>query len=289
MIRNRARRRLQGGREARAGRTCGAGRRPRADRAAGDSRRADAALLADLRPRCAGVGAWRKGGVHDGGRVAAIGAVRAYQWTDPPGDRGQTAGSSRAAATTRSRRSAVTARCAAAGWPRGASCAATLACGRLRPGSRLRLPDGRRCDGPEASFIAIAISVAILLGLQVLIAPHLPQPAQAAASRSPTSQRRRPRSASRRARRPPGPPRPDADMRRPARPRRRVPRLQIAAHPARHAARSACWARGSTIWCSPTIARRSTPDRPTSRLLEPRSEDHPYYRAVSAGARTAGS
>ena len=30
-------------------------------------------------------------------------------------------------------------------------------------------------------FLAIAISVAILLGFQVLIAPHLPQPPQAAA------------------------------------------------------------------------------------------------------------
>ena len=72
-------------------------------------------------------------------------------------------------------------------------------------------------------FLAIAISVAILLGFQVLIAPHLPQPPKPPAQVADHADhgRRRPRPARRR---------------RPRRPRRRqavpkeVPRLQIAAH-----------------------------------------------------------
>ena len=46
-------------------------------------------------------------------------------------------------------------------------------------------------------FLAIAISVAILLGFQVLIAPHLPQPPKPPRSRSPARRprRRRPRPA----------------------------------------------------------------------------------------------
>ena len=116
-------------------------------------------------------------------------------------------------------------------------------------------------------FLAIAISVAILLGFQVLIAPHLPQPPKppAQVADTQTTGRRRPRRA-------------------PLRPRRqrrdgRCPRRSRGSRSRRIdcAARSACWARGWTIWCSPTIARPWQPNSPNVRLLEPRSEPQPYY------------
>ena len=57
-------------------------------------------------------------------------------------------------------------------------------------------------------FIAIAVSVAILLGFQLLVAPHLPQPPAAARSQvASTTQPSRGRTAGRhRRRRPPTPP-----------------------------------------------------------------------------------
>jgi YidC/Oxa1 family membrane protein insertase len=115
-------------------------------------------------------------------------------------------------------------------------------------------------------FIAIAISVAILLGFQVLIAPHLPQapkPApqvastQSTATQSPTSSAQVAPVAA-------GPTVP-----------KEVPRVAIAAHRVRGSI-SLLGARLDDLVL--TDYRESLqPNSPNVRLLEPRSEDHPYY------------
>ena len=117
-------------------------------------------------------------------------------------------------------------------------------------------------------FIAIAVSVAILLGFQLLIVPHLPQPPKPPRRRSPAGQTA-PAAGGRTA-----PARRSAsdDAEGP----KEVPRVQIAAP--RPGAPSACWARGWTSWCSPTIARRSAKNSPrTCGCWSRCRREQPYY------------
>jgi YidC/Oxa1 family membrane protein insertase len=115
-------------------------------------------------------------------------------------------------------------------------------------------------------FIAIAISVAILLGFQVLIAPHLPQapkPAPQVAS-TPSTAMQTPTSSAQVAPVAAGPTVP-----------KEVPRVTIAAHRLRGSI-SLLGARLDDLVL--TDYRESlAPNSPDVRLLEPRSEDHPYY------------
>ncbi len=115
-------------------------------------------------------------------------------------------------------------------------------------------------------FIAIAISVAILLGFQVLIAPHLPQapkPAPQVASTQSTATQS-PISSAQVAPVAAGPTVP-----------KEVPRVAIAAHRVRGSI-SLLGARLDDLVL--TDYRESLqPNSPNVRLLEPRSEDHPYY------------
>jgi YidC/Oxa1 family membrane protein insertase len=115
-------------------------------------------------------------------------------------------------------------------------------------------------------FIAIAISVAILLGFQVLIAPHLPQPPkpapQVATNQATTTQ-------------PSTAPAPAAAATTTSTVPKEVPRLQIAAHRLRGSI-SLLGARLDDLVLT-DYRETLAPDSPNVRLLEPRSEDHPYY------------
>jgi YidC/Oxa1 family membrane protein insertase len=115
-------------------------------------------------------------------------------------------------------------------------------------------------------FIAIAISVAILLGFQVLIAPHLPQPPkpapQVATNQATTTQ-------------PSTAPAPAAAATTTPTVPKEVPRLQIAAHRLRGSI-SLLGARLDDLVLT-DYRETLAPDSPNVRLLEPRSEDHPYY------------
>ena len=115
-------------------------------------------------------------------------------------------------------------------------------------------------------FIAIAISVAILLGFQVLIAPHLPQPPkpapQVATNQATTTQ-------------PSTAPAPAAAATTSSTVPKEVPRLQIAAHRLRGSI-SLLGARLDDLVLT-DYRETLAPDSPNVRLLEPRSEDHPYY------------
>ena len=115
-------------------------------------------------------------------------------------------------------------------------------------------------------FIAIAISVAILLGFQVLIAPHLPQPPkpapQVANNQATTTQ-------------PSTAPAPAAAATTTSTVPKEVPRLQIAAHRLRGSI-SLLGARLDDLVLT-DYRETLAPDSPNVRLLEPRSEDHPYY------------
>jgi YidC/Oxa1 family membrane protein insertase len=119
-------------------------------------------------------------------------------------------------------------------------------------------------------FLAIAISIAILLGFQVLIAPHLPQPpkpppqiasSETTSAPSPTAAAQGASGAA-------------AATAGPAVPRQ-VPRLNIAAH----RVRGSISLLGARIDDLVLTDYRETlePNSPDVRLLEPRSEDHPYY------------
>ncbi len=119
-------------------------------------------------------------------------------------------------------------------------------------------------------FLAIAISIAILLGFQMLIAPHLPQPPKpppqiASSETTPTpSPTAAAQGASGAAAATAGPTVP-----------KQVPRLQIAAH----RVRGSISLLGARIDDLVLTDYRETlePNSPDVRLLEPRSEDHPYY------------
>jgi YidC/Oxa1 family membrane protein insertase len=119
-------------------------------------------------------------------------------------------------------------------------------------------------------FLAIAISIAILLGFQMLIAPHLPQPPKpppqiASSETTPTpSSTAAAQGASGAAAATAGPTVP-----------KQVPRLQIAAH----RVRGSISLLGARIDDLVLTDYRETlaPNSPDVRLLEPRSEDHPYY------------
>jgi YidC/Oxa1 family membrane protein insertase len=115
-------------------------------------------------------------------------------------------------------------------------------------------------------FIAIAISVAILLGFQVLIAPHLPQPPkpapQVATNQATTAQTST------------APAPAAATTTTPTVPKE-VPRLQIAAHRLRGSI-SLLGARLDDLVLT-DYRETLAPNSPNVRLLEPRSEDHPYY------------
>ncbi|HXA20807.1 MAG TPA: membrane protein insertase YidC [Acetobacteraceae bacterium] len=119
-------------------------------------------------------------------------------------------------------------------------------------------------------FLAIAISIAILLGFQVLIAPHLPQPPKpppqiASSETTPTPNPAIPAQGSSGA---------VAATAGPTVPKQ-VPRLQIAAH----RVRGSISLLGARIDDLVLTDYRETlePNSPDVRLLEPRSEDHPYY------------
>jgi YidC/Oxa1 family membrane protein insertase len=119
-------------------------------------------------------------------------------------------------------------------------------------------------------FLAIAISVAILLGFQVLIAPHLPQPPkppQQIANNETTP----PQSA---AAPPQGSPGTAAPTASPAVPKE-VPRLKISAHRVRGSI-SLLGARLDDLVLT-DYRETLEPTSPNVRLLEPRSEEHPYY------------
>ena len=116
-------------------------------------------------------------------------------------------------------------------------------------------------------FLAIAISVAILLGFQVLIAPHLPQPPKPPRRRLPTPRprRRRPR---------PAPPRPRRSAAGQTVPKE-VPRLAIAAHRLRGSI-SLLGARLDDLVLT-DYRETLEPNSPNVRLLEPRSEPQPDH------------
>jgi YidC/Oxa1 family membrane protein insertase len=115
-------------------------------------------------------------------------------------------------------------------------------------------------------FLAIAISVAILLGFQVLIAPHLPQapkPATQVASTQ-TTATQTPAPSGQAAPVAAGPTVP-----------KEVPRVTIAAHRVRGSI-SLLGARLDDLVLN-DYRETLAPNSPNVRLLEPRSEDHPYY------------
>ena len=119
-------------------------------------------------------------------------------------------------------------------------------------------------------FLAIAISIAILLGFQVLIAPHLPQPPKpppqiASSETTPTQTPTVPAQGSSGA---------AAATAGPTVPKQ-VPRLQIAAHRVRRSI-SLLGARIDDLVLT-DYRETLEPNSPDVRLLEPRSEDHPYY------------
>ena len=115
-------------------------------------------------------------------------------------------------------------------------------------------------------FLAIAISVAILLGFQVLIAPHLPQPpkpptqvadTQSTATQTPTG------------------PAQTAPVAAGQTVPKEVPRLAIAAHRLRGSI-SLLGARLDDLVLT-DYRETLEPNSPDVRLLEPRSEPQPYY------------
>ena len=118
-------------------------------------------------------------------------------------------------------------------------------------------------------FLAIAISVAILLGFQLLVAPHLPQPPKppptATTETSPANTATTPTQ---------GAPQVAAQTAASTVPKN-VPRVNIQA-PRLRGSISLLGARIDDIVLT-DYRETLAPDSPNVRLLEPRSEDHPYY------------
>jgi YidC/Oxa1 family membrane protein insertase len=116
-------------------------------------------------------------------------------------------------------------------------------------------------------FLAIAISIAILLGFQLLVAPHLPQPPRPTQPTATHDTSATPTPATAPTPIPPA-------MAAPAVPKE-VPRLEISA-PRLRGSISLLGARLDDLVLTDyreTLAANS----PAVRLLEPRSEEHPYY------------
>lgn len=114
-------------------------------------------------------------------------------------------------------------------------------------------------------FIAIAISVAILLGFQLLVAPHLPQPPKPApqiANQATALQA-------------PATPAQSAPAVATQTVPREVPRVQIAA-PRLHGSISLLGACLDDLVLN-DYHETLAPDSPNVRLLDPRSGDQPYY------------
>ncbi len=120
-------------------------------------------------------------------------------------------------------------------------------------------------------FLAIAISVAILLGFQVLIAPHLPKPPVPAPQQTASNETVPPQSG---AAPPQGAPGTAAQTAVPSVPKN-VPRVKIAAHRVQGSI-SLLGARLDDLVLT-DYRETLAPDSPNVRLLEPRSEDQPYY------------
>ena len=123
-------------------------------------------------------------------------------------------------------------------------------------------------------FLAIAVSMAILLGFQMLVAPHLPQPPppppQIASSETAPARRRRP---------PPPQGSPVRRARPPARRcRRNVPRVKIEA-PRVRGSISLLGARIDDLVLN-DYRETLEPNSPLVRLLEPRSDEPSVLRAV---------
>jgi len=116
-------------------------------------------------------------------------------------------------------------------------------------------------------FLAIAVSLAILLGFQMLVAPHLPKPPVQTALTEATPGR--PATTP-----PEGSPGAGAAPSVQAVPAQ-VPRLKIAAHRLRGSV-SLLGARIDDLVLT-DYKETLAPDSPNVRLLEPRSEEHPYY------------
>lgn len=115
-------------------------------------------------------------------------------------------------------------------------------------------------------FLAIAVSLAILLGFQFLVAPHLPKPAQVAQLSDDQHAVTTPQAGS-----------PAAGMasnNAPAVPRV-VPRVKIDA-PRVEGSISLLGARLDDVVLK-DYREEISPESPLVRLLEPRSEEHPYY------------
>jgi YidC/Oxa1 family membrane protein insertase len=116
-------------------------------------------------------------------------------------------------------------------------------------------------------FLAIAISIAILLGFQLLIAPHLPQPPQP----QHTASTEAPKLSTTPAGGSAGAGAQPAVQTVP----KEVPRLKIAAHRVQGSV-SLLGARIDDLVLT-DYKETLAPNSPDVRLLEPRSEDHPYY------------
>jgi YidC/Oxa1 family membrane protein insertase len=114
-------------------------------------------------------------------------------------------------------------------------------------------------------FLAIAVSLAILLGFQMLIAPHLPKPPPQQIAQTADHPATTPREGSPAAAVPPAPAAEPAN----------VPRVRI----------SAARVEGSINLLGAKLddlvlrdyREEIAPNSPLVRLLEPRSKDHPYY------------
>jgi YidC/Oxa1 family membrane protein insertase len=131
------------------------------------------------------------------------------------------------------------------------------------------LPDGGVMD-QKRLFLAIAISVAILLGFQLLISPHLPQPPrpaqQTASNETPPQSPATPPQGS--------PGTAAAQTAAPTVPKE-VPRLKIAGHRVQGSI-SLLGARLDDLVLT-DYRETLEPNSPNVRLLEPRSDPEPYY------------
>jgi YidC/Oxa1 family membrane protein insertase len=120
-------------------------------------------------------------------------------------------------------------------------------------------------------FLAIAISVAILLGFQVLVAPHLPKPPVPPPQQTASNETVPPQSG---VAPPQGSPGTAAQTAVPSVPKN-VPRLKIAAHRVQGSI-SLLGARLDDLVLT-DYRETLEPNSPNVRLLEPRSDDQPYY------------
>jgi YidC/Oxa1 family membrane protein insertase len=114
-------------------------------------------------------------------------------------------------------------------------------------------------------FLAIAVSLAILLGFQMLVAPHLPKPAPQQIAQTTEHPATTPLEGAPGAAVPPAPAAERAD----------VPRVKIIA-PKVEGSIDLLGAKLDDLVLK-DYHEEIAPDSPLVRLLEPRSKDHPYY------------